>query len=104
MKKIITVVMVIVLLTIFSISSFTLYSGSKQISTANNVFDNTVELLKSRSFSDLAIQEIVANGNEHKFTITKKTQVHYLVNMKYSLSLFGNKESKTIESDIYIAR
>ncbi|MEG0092886.1 MAG: hypothetical protein RR909_03185 [Bacilli bacterium] len=92
-----------IILSLFLLGSFTLYSTNKQISEANRQFDNNVELLKSRNFSQKSIVTVI-NNNHYKFKVNILGYKKYQLIMTYKIVIkpFGISLTKNIDNDIYI--
>lgn len=103
MKKIITICMCSIIITLFLISTFVMYKNSKQIIQANNIYDNNVELLKSRNFSQKAI-DLVSKNDDYKFIVEEIDYKTYKIKMSYDLQIFNFIDKKTIESNVIIQK
>lgn len=84
-------------------STFVMYKNSKQIIQANNIYDNNVELLKSRNFSQKAI-DLVSENDDYKFIVEETDYKTYKIKMSYDLQIFNFIKNKTIESNVIIQK
>lgn len=98
MKKIITVIMYILIETCALILIVLMYQTQKQVLVANEIFDNTIESLRSRNFSAPAIQAVSSN-KDYTFEIKQLQPDAYRVVMSYRLDY--QKGNKTITSIVY---
>lgn len=103
MKKIMTICMCSIIMTLFLIGTFVLYKNSKQIIQANDIYDNNIELLKSRNFSQKAI-DLVSKNDDYKFIVEEIAYKTYKIKMSYNLQILNFIEEKKIESNIIIQK
>lgn len=103
MKKMISIAMSSILITLFLVGSFALYHNAKQIIAANAMYDNVITLLQSCNFSSPMI-DMIENNAQYDFQITKTNDSVYHVVMKYELQVMNDTKDKKIASDIYVAR